>query len=442
MVSLPSELWALVLDYVAHSDLKSCRLLNRQICSLASVSLFSKLCITPSHNSLDRAANIARSPTLSQHAKTLVYHIDALQNQPYQYQPHLLEHFRSWPNPQGSDLAREQKYSGWDELTADLGIPKEMIRDDGEGYKLQRLLTTLPNLSGIQLRCTNKAYAPRSNFGGYVWRSCKVNLQPMTGRLILVLLLLMKTPRTSITSVVCEKLDWDFFYRISSTGLTAYPLLDRLRHLQLDFTMLNDSAVGASLSCPEYFEQFFKATSNLEVLILDFGAYDNYDIADGAEAIGNAILSSRKWSRLETFSLAGFIFGHDELLNFLDLHPTLRNLRLSHIFLYSGTVLSLILELQKNASLNNLSFHGVYDDRIFEDDRSEGSGSCIAPANVMHSLGQTDAPSSVSCSLDEEGPRCAGYRADEWFGGDGSWCTCDGTPADESTSPSSGLHGS
>lgn len=378
---------------------------------------------------------MARNPTLSQHAKTFVYHIDALHNQPYQYQLHLLPHFRSGPNPHGSDLARKQKYSRLDELTADLGIAKEMIKDDGEGYRLQRLLMTLPNLKSIQLRCTNEAYGPTRTVGGHVGQMGKVKIQPVTGRLILVLFLLMKNPRTPVTSIVCERLDWDFFYRISSIGSTAYSPLDRLRHLQLGFTLLYDSAVVASLSCPEHFEQFFKATSNLEVLILDFGAYDNYDIADGAGALGNAILASRKWSRLKTLSLAGFIFGHDELLNFLDLHPTLRNLRLSQIFLYSGTVLSLILELRKNASLNHLSFHGVYDDRIFEDDLSEGGGSCIAPANVMRSLGQTDSL-SISCSPDEEGPRCAGYRADEWFGGDGSWCTCDGTPADESTSPS------
>lgn len=436
MASLPTELWALILDYVDDSDLKSCRLLNRQVYPLASVLLFSKLCITPSHNSLDRAANIARSPPLSQYTETLVYRIDALQYQPYQCRPHLGEHFPSWLYPYYSDPDYEQNYSNTDKFLASPDTPKEIIRDHGERYKLQRLLNILPNLRGIQLRCMNNAYVPRSNLEHYRWgcTSCTIDALPVTGRLILVLVLLAKNPQTSVTSIVCERLDWDFFYGILPVGVTVYPLLHRLRRLQLDLTMLvKDPEDDVSAPCPDELEQFFKATTNLEMLILDFGAYDNWDFPDGAEAIGNAIISSRKWSQLKTLSLAGLIFGHDELLNFLDLHPTLRNLRLSQICLYSGNVLSLILGLQRNAFLNNLSFHGVYDDHIFEDDCSEGTGSCIAPANVIRRFGQP-ASSAISCSLDEEGLKCSGYRADEWFGGDGSWCTCDGTPADESIS--------
>jgi hypothetical protein len=82
MASLPSELWTTIIEDLPRSDLKSCRLLNRQVCALASIPLFSILYITANDNdSLGKAVKISKCPKLNECVKTLVHRVDAWKDQ-------------------------------------------------------------------------------------------------------------------------------------------------------------------------------------------------------------------------------------------------------------------------------------------------------------------------------------------------------------------------
>lgn len=98
--------------------------------------------------------------------------------------------------------------------------------------------------------------------------------------------------------------------------MPIYLVLDRLRHLHLAFIVSYMSTRRDSADSIETVARFSQATSRLEVLILDFGAYDQYDLVDEAAELGNTILSCTIWAHLKTLSLARFMFAEHELLEF------------------------------------------------------------------------------------------------------------------------------
>jgi F-box domain len=431
MAGLPSELWALILDHVSRPDLKSCRLVNRQVLHLASICLFSKVCMKVTYASVRRAAGISENPAFSTYVRSFVYQLDGLHDERYAFRPERPGEYRRWEKTYGHNLAVEQIYSPSEDARAQAEFIHLIGKQSNEAYELQRILAGFSNLAGIELRCTSKACVAMINSGGYHWQPSEYDLQPLTGRLLLILILLAKAPQNSVTSLVCEQLDWDIFERASLTWIPVYPILNQLRFLQLHFSMLDEFTIRRSVDKPNAMVRFLHATGQLETLLLDFGAYDNFDLADGAEALGNAILTAVRWPRLNTLSLAGFIFCENELLEFLRCHSTLRNLRISQICLHGGTVASMILGLQKHLRLDNLSFHGIYDDRIFEDEDSFWNGSCITSGNAKNGPHRPQLPSGAYLLGGENKLPCAGYRSEKWFGGDDSWSICDGMPLEQ-----------
>jgi hypothetical protein len=431
MAGLPSELWTLILEHVARPDLKSCRLVNRRICHLGSTPLFSIIYASPTYDGFSRAINISTCPSLSEYVKTLIYRVDHQQDQPYRFRPERLEHVREWLRPEDRDLAVEQQHPIVHGCNADINSQQILKQQGAEGYELQRILTRLPNLTNIEIRCSSRTCAWTSNHAVFL-RELQYNSQPVTGSLLLILLILTKTSQSSIRSLTCECLDWDIFERVASMSVPVYPLLSSLRHLHLNFSLMYGSLLLKGLDrANNALEQFFHATSRLETLILDSDVYDYYDLVDGDVDLGNAILSYVKRPCLKTFSLAGFVLGENELLEFLRHQPNLRNLRLYYVGLRPGSAISLIHGLHEYACLHDLCFHGLYDDRMLDDPCPAWEGSCINSRNTTD-LFNNFALASTSPSQEEElEVHCAGYRSEEWFGGNGSWCECEGTPVDE-----------
>jgi hypothetical protein len=431
MVNLPSELWAMILDHIPRNDLKHCRLINRQVLQIGSIYLFSKVCIKVSGDSFRRAAWISESPDLTPYVKTLVYQLDGLQNERYAFRPEWPGHFQQWLKPYGHDPTVERNHSVSDDALADRETADLIRKQGGEGHELQQILAGFSSLCGIELRCSSEAGVPKINVGNYYWPGSRYDQHPLTGRFLLILLLLAKAPQNSVTSLVCEQLGWDIFERTSLMWIPVHPPLNQLRFLQLNFSTLDEFAISASIDDPKAMVTFLDATSQLEALILDFGAYDNFDLADGAEALGSAILDTVRWPGLKTLSLAGFIFCENELVKFLQGHSSLRNVRISQICLHGGTVASLVLGLQSHTSLDNLSFHGVYDDRVFEDDDSLCNGRCITSGIAKNGTHHPRLPPAAHLLGGENKLSCPGYWAEGWFGGDGSWSICDGTPLED-----------
>jgi F-box domain len=431
MAGLPSELWTLILEHVARPDLKSCRLVNRRICNLASTPLFSKIYASPTYDGFSRAINISTCPSLSEYVRTLVYRVDHQQDQPYRFRPEHSEHLRQWLGPDDHGLIVEQQHPivhGWN---ADIHRQQILRQQGAEGHELQRILTRLPNLTYIEIRCSNRRCAWNSNHPGFL-KELQYNSQPVTGRLLLILLILTRNSQSSIISLTCDYLDWSIFERVASLSVPVYPLLSSLRHLNLYFSLMYGSLLLTGLDqANNVLEQFFHATSHLETLILDSNIYDYYDLADGAVGLGNAILSSVQRLRLKTFSLAGFLLGENELLEFLRNQPNLRNLRLYYVGLCPGSTISLIHGLHEYVCLHNLCFHGVYDDRMLDDPCPAWEGSCIGSRGTADGFDNVALASTSPPQEEELEVRCAGYRSEKWFGGDDSWCECEGTPVDE-----------
>ena len=426
MANLPSELWALTLNHVSHSDLKSCRLVNRQVLPIASIYLFSKVCLQATHDSFRRAACISESPALSPYMKRLVYQVDGLQNERYAFRPEELHHFRQWLKPCGHDLALEHGDASPN------GGHAHLIRKQGsEGYELQRLLAGFSSLTDIELRCSSKPCVAKVMYGDFHWPEMQYDLYPLTGRLLLILLLLATAPQNSVTSLVCDHLDWKIFERISFMWIPVYPPLNQLRLLQLHFSIMDELLVHRSIEYPNAMVTFMDATCQLEALILDFDASKGANPTNGAEALGSAILDAVRWPRLKTLSLAGFTFRKNDIVEFLRGHPSLRNLRLSQICLLGGSVASMMLGVQRHTCLDNFSLHCVYDYRVLPGGDSLCNGTCITSAIAKNGTYHPRLPPAAHLVEGETGPDCAGYRAEEWFGGDGSWSTCVGTPLQE-----------
>jgi hypothetical protein len=437
MASLPSELWALILTHVPRSDLKSCRLVNQQVLQIASIYLFSKVCMDVTHESFRRAACISESPAFSPYVKRLVYQIDGLQNERYAFRPEWFPHFRRCLKPHVNHLVVDQKHPVSYGVLAGREIVRLTRKQGSEGYELQRILAGFSSLTGIELRCSSKACGAKIMFDDHRWQWPAYDRHPLTGRLLLILLLLVTAPQNSVTSLVCEQLDWDIFERTSSTWIPVCPPLSQLRFLQLHFSMTDGFVNQRSIHNPSAMVTFLNETCQLEALILDFGAYDIFDIPAGAQALGSIILDAIRWPHLKTLSLTGFIFLENELLDFLRGHPSLRNLRISQICLHGGTAASMILGLQKQTRLDKLSFHGIYEDRAYEVD---DHGCCITSGNAKNLTHHPRIPPGAHMLGGETRLSCAGYRSEEWFGGDGSWSICKGTPLEEDLASKVDLH--
>lgn len=431
MASLPLELWTLIIGCVARTDLKSCRLTNRHLCHLVSIQLFSQLYVSSNHESLRRARTISKSPSFSRFVKTLVYRIDELKEQTFPLQPERLEHFHQCFQPDNPYFAFESSYM----IRSEFPRSAESLTlgdQSTEGRELRYLLSRFPNLTSTEIRCRDeirsgdKKATPDIDFSNHLIEK-GFDAAILTGRLLLVLLVLAKAPHIATKSLTCERLSWNIFDRVASIRMPVYTVLDALRHLHLEFIQSSFYLYRDSVDSIETVARFFKATSRLEVLILDFGAEDQYALVDEAAQLGNTILSSTIWPNLKTLSLAGFMFGEHELLEFLRVHPTLRSLRLCSICLQNGSAVSLIHGLHECSRLDNFSFHGIYDDRVLEDSSAVWEGICLGSRNVIHESDDITLPSSGLTSDKNSELECAGYRSEEWFGGNSSWCACDGT---------------
>jgi hypothetical protein len=443
MVTLPSELWTLILEYVDRADLKICRLVNWQIGAAASKPLFTKLYISRNFDSLHRAREISRHPSYSQYVKTVGYHIDAEQDKPsYPLPPERLEHFRQWI--ESLDPAKQKVRSlQSDDSNANHPITRTLREQGREGYELQQIVAQFPNLTAIELGGTNKQRSQISNLVPYHRHLNRVDHQPLSDRFLLMLLVLAKSPHITTTSLTLELQGWSIFQRISSAWLSVYPQWTRLRRIHLDIAIAWEWHGGTGTI--DSFTRFLQATPRLQVLILDFGPYDNYDLVDNPEEAAAAILSCMCWPHLHTLSLAGFIWGEQQLLHFFRTHTTLRNLRLSHLCLHSGSVVSIIHALHEYPWLENLCFHGVYEEDYLDDEAGAWNGSCLSFADTSNS----DLPDRKPLGEgggggggEEEEPsrvHCPGYRCEEWFGGHGEWFPCDGACMDQSFTAIFGL---
>lgn len=83
--------------------------------------------------------------------------------------------------------------------------------------------------------------------------------------------------------------------------------------------------------------------------------------------------------------------------------------------------------LHECSCLDNPSFHSIYDDRPLEDSAAAWEGSCIGSRNESDEPDDLTLPFSGLTSDERSEVECAGYRSEEWFGGDGLWRACDGT---------------
>lgn len=426
MVFFPAELWIIILDHVSRSDLKSLRLVSIQVNRHASALLYSEIHLSSTRDSFSRAVNISSSPTVSHFVKTLIYHVHISRNEPYVFRPEKRKHFTQWFGRYNPDA----------DTIADSYELQRHSQQGTEAYELHRILARLPSLTNINVRRLSEKYAPQSSSDvDCGWLPSNFVWQPVTGRSLLVLVLLAMTFPRSVTSFRCEYLEWAFFERMAVMWIPINPVLTALRSLHLEFTWMFDA--WRTSTNENELAQFFQATPQLESLILDLGAYDVYDLHENAMEMGNAVLTCMTWRHLKTFSLVGFSFREQELLSFLLNHLTIRNLRLSYICVAAGNVNSMILDLQDHMRLGNLSFHGVYDDETFEAGTPPWLGSCISHANVTREL------SSHHLLGEETNILCPGYRSEEWFGWDGSWKACDGSPVEEdliSKFASQGVH--
>ncbi|OCT52402.1 hypothetical protein CLCR_10061 [Cladophialophora carrionii] len=81
--NLPEEIKANILKWVGRRDLRSCRLVDRQMGSTATRILFRTVCLSPSMNSVDRLCNISCDGTLASLVHTIEVHTHYLIEAPF-----------------------------------------------------------------------------------------------------------------------------------------------------------------------------------------------------------------------------------------------------------------------------------------------------------------------------------------------------------------------
>jgi hypothetical protein len=140
--------------------------------------------------------------------------------------------------------------------------------------------------------------------------------RPITGRLLLFLIILSLTSRVAVKLPKCEQLHWYLFERTGSLRILLSPLLRHLRHLHLGFTTETVTSEPLVLASTKGMARFHRTASPLEIWVLQSSPYGYGDFGMVGKNAGNSIATCTKWRHLTICRLLASWWASGSCLTF------------------------------------------------------------------------------------------------------------------------------
>ncbi|RII05280.1 hypothetical protein CUC08_Gglean010373 [Alternaria sp. MG1] len=344
---LPAEIHRIIAEYVHREDLPSYRLVNRQLCDMATEELFSTIVFHYSTASIDRLKRLGWNARLRGQVKNIFWDVnqwsvgnvrDFHEWEQYFTQIAQLDRWRNANYDSSGYTQLSQNRREW-EAYLDRVADERKARVDRDSLQV---LERFYNLHSIHIvngdlflahRGLQKVAedCPNASFGPVVFRRGfeTYSLRNMPG--IETLLIPEEYCKSSLKELTLNTVHFKCFApltssnfdNLSSLDITIFPRTFRDRYLDTQWVVLMIKS----------FRRFLASSTRLECLRIDLNHEkaepNSYDVVLSIDQVFD---NKHTWSTLRTLSLCHFSATPDTLLSFLGRHSsTLKDLRLHNI---------------------------------------------------------------------------------------------------------------
>lgn len=378
MVTLPAELFGLVIAHSEREELKALRLTDHALSNLATAKLFEEIHISPNSSSFDRAHSIAGNDSLNQHVRSLVYHFGKLADVYAGFDSFKYEYYATRETKSAYDLLELNpevlwNYNCWlEELDAQRTFD---LRDEVD--ELCDLCSRLARLEAISTILDEaNVFGDQEDYIGKRTGMAAVEDDGWL-RFPRLFAATVDKPLRKISARSIQWHDLDFMGEGSASEVKArHDCLGKLKFLELAIyraTLDQENESGGDgdvrLRRVDLFDTMLGYAERLETLKLDFDELPFESEPHETLPLAKVIFSHH-WPRLKELKLEALCIYADEFCDFLYNHrTTLLILCIGDIELVScenevPSVLSVFLRLHDFLRLQSCRITGNFTNRV------------------------------------------------------------------------------
>jgi hypothetical protein len=377
---MSTEILFHISSYLAKSDIKLVRLVNKQFNVISSSLLFDRVYFSPQHKNLEVFRAISQHPIHSKTVKELVY--DATWFNPEmnwsKYEYVWRESFNPYLVRQTQPAEIEQGYIQYRKH-----VEEQYSLIEEELFHLCEGLALMPKVDRVSIRDWwtgqfgdfEEKTCPMSRCCGSLWLEpdswmqtgyrFEYTTQNPRRQGFLTLMRALSLTRKTVTSFVVSPYDTAYgmscgIFNLRMTEFAhALNVFSALHKIELYI-----DSKGFEISARDSLVKLLSAATNLKDLTLSLISHENIEEEDYVDL--EEFFETVTWPRLRSFSLHGISIPKGTLLAFLRRHNSpdsrgLKYLSLEFLTLQSGLWVDLVEDMQNSLSLDQADLSGLQD---------------------------------------------------------------------------------